>query len=78
MKINFVQQKNNLLKNNLIVKFYDENEKFLFCIVENINEIERILRKKHHLKLSENILLSEKFLIDLIKIKLNKKEFLFL
>ena len=76
-KGNFIKQNRNYLKENYILKVYNENNEFLYTFVGNIKEIEKFLRKSEKLLLSENVLLSEKFLIDLINIKIENKEFLF-
>ena len=76
-KGNLIKQKNNFLKENYILKVYNENNDFLFVFVGNIKEIERFLRKSENLLLSENILLSKIFLMDLINLKIENKGFIF-
>ena len=77
IKFNVVQQKNNLLKENFIIKMY-ENNTFLYCKVLNFSELLNFVQKDLKLNLSENYLLSKEFLKDLINIKLNNKEFIYL
>ena len=76
IKINFEYQKNNYIKNNIIVKYFSENNKFIKTIVLNENEIIKYFSKD--IKLSENILNSEMYLKDLILYKLENKGFIYL
>ena len=77
-KGNFIKQNRNYLKENYILKVYDKNNKFLYNFVGNVKEISKFLLKNENLLISKNVLLSEIFLTDLIKIKISKKEFLFI
>ena len=77
-KFNIERHTNNFLKEYYILKLYTENGKFILNFVGNKKEIIKFISKNLKVLLSENILLSEIFLSDLIEIKMNNKEFIYL